>query len=153
MHGHLVNWNGWKSYQNGAFLSVKFAWWWVAVFRDSSVYSVWLHMYSKCTCACLLCKKVVRPKPDQPDRLLQPCKERSLKLLQWIFQWSCIKMQPPTTWLLHAHQHALHAHTALPSPLPSTTLLSTQISVSKQACTVPLICIMLFKSSMQNYFA
>ena len=33
--------------------------------------SLRLHVYSNCTCASSVCKKVVRPKPDQPDRLLQ----------------------------------------------------------------------------------
>ena len=39
-----------------------------------------------------------------------------------------IKLQLPTTWLLHAHQHALHAHAALHTPLPSTALLYTQVT-------------------------
>ena len=133
------------------------------IFQDGSVYYVWLHVYWKCARALLYsAKKVLTPKPDQPNRLLWLCKERSLKLLQSIFQCSCIKMQQPTTW----HQHALHAHAALPTSLPSTTLHTHKQQmqrkevvwynigrVSKQACSVPPICIMLFESSMQNYFA
>ena len=39
-----------------------------------------------------------------------------------------IKLQSPTTWLLHVHQHALHAHAAL---LPSATLLCAQNLLTK----------------------
>ena len=41
-----------------------------------------------------------------------------------------IKLQPPTTWLLHLH---LYAHVALPTPLPFTTLLCTQIANTRHS--------------------
>ena len=92
---------------------------WAAHFpRRFSLLRATSRVLKVCTCTLILCKKGFRPKPDQPDRLLRLCKERSLKLLQSIFQCSCIKMQPPTTW----HQHALHTHAALPTSLPSTAL-------------------------------
>ena len=46
---------------------------------------------------------------------------------EWVMPCSvAIKLQPTTTWLLLAYQYALHAHAALPTPLPSTTFLCAQ---------------------------
>ena len=51
------------------------------------------HVYSKCTCALLVSEKVVLPKPNQPDRLLQP--------------WYIVCF----TWLdvvkIHSHSHQI----------------------------------------------
>ena len=54
-----------------------------------------------------------------------------------------IALQPPKTQLtLHSHQHALNMHPALPNPLPSTTLLCTQLTqgiVGKMAQDVGMV--------------
>ena len=71
----ILNWKAWQSWRYAAFYSVKS--------DDGQPILRWLSLlvHIACTtlciqstaCASLASEKVVRPKPDQPDRFLRPC--------------------------------------------------------------------------------
>ena len=67
-----------------------------------------------------------------------------------------IALQSPKTQLtLHSHQHALNMHPALPNPLPSTTLLCTQVTqgvVGKMAQDVGMVWVLWCHSILFGWF-
>ena len=71
---------------NVTFFSVKLARWWAVVFPDGSTGA-----YTYDACARLVCEKVVWPKPDQPDRLLRPCKKHCFMIY---YYWYIIVAGP-----------------------------------------------------------
>ena len=81
-YAHGVNWNGCKDVNPGrtlAFVSIemmsvhwRLAYWrWPGLLVFVSTTPCIIN--SKCLCACLVCKKVIKPKPHLPDCLLWSC--------------------------------------------------------------------------------